>query len=56
MDNYESNSIVLRTILGYCLSNINTLLLLWYYDILLLEELVDSGLFLLLNLTIGELK
>ena len=38
MDNYESNYIVLRVILGFCLSDINNLMSLWYYCILLPEE------------------
>ena len=56
MDNYESNCIVLRTILGFCLSGINKFMPLWHYSILLLEEKEDVSLSYLLNLTIVELK
>ena len=56
MDDYESNCIVLRSILGSCLSNINKLIPLWYYDILLPEEEEDTSLSCLLNLTIVQLK
>ena len=56
MDDDESNCIVLRTILGSCLSDINKLMLLWHYGILLLEEEEDCSLSFLLNLTIVELK
>ena len=56
MDNYESNCIVLRTILGSCLSDINKFMPLWHYIILLLEEKEDVSLSYLLNLTIVELK
>ena len=38
MDDYESNFIVLRTILGSCLSDINKLMPLWHYGILLPVE------------------
>ena len=56
MDNFESNCIVLRTILGSCLSDINILMPLLHYDILLPEEEEDYSLTFLLNLTIGEFK
>ena len=56
MDNFESNCIVLRTILGSCLSDINILMPLLHYDILLPEEEEDYSLTFLLNLTIGEYK
>ena len=55
MKNYESNCIVLRTILGSCLSDINKLMSLWYYVIILPEEEDYSQCFML-NLIIGELK
>ena len=38
MENYESNCIILRVILGSCLYDINKLMPLWYYGILLPEE------------------
>ena len=56
MDDYESNYIVLRIILGSYLSDINKLMPLWYYGILLPEEEEDCSLSFLLNLTIVELK
>ena len=45
MDDYESNCIVLRTILGSCLSDINKLMPLWYYGILLPEKEKDCSLY-----------
>ena len=56
MDDYESNCIVLRSILGSYLSNINKLMPLWHYGILLPEEAEECCLYSLLNLTITELK
>ena len=56
MDDYESIFTVLRTILGSCLSDINKLMPLWYYGILLPEEEEDCSLSFLLHLTIVELK
>jgi len=44
MDDYESIFTVLRTILGSCLSDINKLMPLWYYGILLPEEEEDCSL------------
>ena len=38
MDNYESNYIVLRTILGPFLSDINKLMSLWYYSVIYLKK------------------
>ena len=55
MDNYECNCIVLRTILGSYLSDINKLILLWNYGILLPEK-EDTSLSFLMNLTIMQLK
>ena len=56
MDDYESNCIVLRSILGSYLSDINKLMPLQYYEILLPEEAEKRCLCSLLNLTIVELK
>ena len=56
MDDCESNCIVLRSILGPCLSDINKLMSLWHYGILLPEEAEEWFLCSLLNLTIVELK
>ena len=56
MDDYESIFTVLRTILGSCLSDINKLMPLWYYGILLPEVEEDCSLWFLLNLIIVKLK
>ena len=48
MDDYESNCIVLRTILDSCLSNINKLKPLWHYGILLPE--IEEDLKVILSL------
>ena len=56
MDDYEFNYIVLRTILGFCLSNINKLIPLWHYNILLPEKEEEYSLSFLLNVAIFELK
>ena len=56
MDDYESNCIVLRSILGSCLSDINKIMPLWHYDIFLPEEAEECCLCSLLNLKIVELK
>ena len=59
MDDYESNYIGVRTILGSCLSNVNRLLLLWYYGILSPEEEEEEeecSLSFLSDLTIVQLK
>ena len=56
MDNYECNCIVFRTILGSYLSDINKLVLLWNYGILLPEKEEDTIPSFLLNLTIVQLK
>ena len=56
MEDYEASCIVLRSLLGSCLSIINNNMPLWYYDILLPEEEEDCSLSYLLNLTIDELK
>ena len=56
MDNYESNSIVLRAILGFCLSSINKLTPLQYYGIPLPEEKEECIVLYMMNLEIDELK
>ena len=56
MDIYESNCIVLRSILVFCLSDINKLIPLWYYGILLPEEADQCSLYSLLNLTLVKSK
>ena len=56
MENCEANCIVLRSLLGSCLSDINKNMPLWYYGILLPEEEEDCSLSYLLNSTIYELK
>ena len=56
MEDCEANCIVLRSLLGFCLSDINKLMPLWYYGILLTEEEEDCSLSYLLNLIIDELK
>ena len=56
MDDYESNCIVLKSILGSCLSDINKLMPLWYYGIILPEVTEECCLSSLLALTIIELK
>ena len=56
MDDYESNCIVLRSILGSYLSDINKLMPLWHYGIILPEVVEKCCLCSLLNLTLVELK
>ena len=56
MDDYESNCIVLRSILGSCLSDINKLMPLWHYGIILPETAEECCLCSLLNLTLVELN
>ena len=56
MDDYESNCIVLRSILGSCLSDINKLMPLWHYMIILPEAAEEYCLCSLLNLSLVELK
>ena len=56
MKDCEANCIVLRSLLGSCLSDINKLMPLWYYGILLPKEEEDYSLPFLLNLTIVQLK
>ena len=51
MDDYETNYIVLRTILDSCLSNINKLKPLWHYGILLTEIEEDFSISYLFNLS-----
>ena len=55
MDSYESNCIVLRAILGSCLSNMNKLIPLWNVGILLSEK-EDCSQSFILNLEHGKLK
>ena len=56
MEDCEANCVVIRSLLGSCLSDINKNMPLWHYDILLPEEEEDCSLSYLLNLTIDELK
>ena len=56
MDDCASNCVVLRSLFGSCLYDINKNMPLWHYDILLPEEEEDCSLSYLLNLTIDELK
>ena len=56
MDDCEARCVVLRSLFGSCLSDINKNMPLWYYGILLPEEEEDCNLSYLLNLTIDELK
>ena len=56
MEDCEANCVVLRSLLGSCLSDIDKNMPLWHYGILLLEEEEDCSLSYLLNLTIDELK
>ena len=56
MEDYEANCVVLRSLLGSCLSDINKNMPLWHYGILLPEEEEDCSLSYLFNLTIDELK
>ena len=53
MEDCEADCIVLRSLLGSCLSNINKLLPLWHYGIMLPEEEEDCSIYYLLNLTIA---
>ena len=55
MEDCEANCVVLRSLLGSCLSDINKNVPLWHYGILLTEE-EDCSLSYLMNLTINELK
>ena len=56
MEDFEANCIILRSLLGSCLSYINKAMPSWHYDIHLPEEEEDCSLSYLLNLTIDELK
>ena len=56
MDDCEANCVVIRSLLGSYLSDINNNMSLWHYGILLPEEEEDCSLAYLLNLTIDELK
>ena len=52
MDDCEANCVVIRSLLGSCLSDIDNNMSLWHYGILLPEEEEDGSLSCLLNLTI----
>ena len=52
MEDCEANCVVIRSLLGSCLSDINKNMPLWHYGILLPEEEKDCSLSYLLNLTI----
>ena len=56
MEDREANCVVIRSLLGSCLSDINKNMTLWYYGILLPEEEEDCSLSYLLNWVIDELK
>ena len=56
MDDFESNCMVLRSIFGSCLSDINSMSNLWYYGILFPEEHHECSLSSILNIRISELK
>ena len=56
MEDCEANCVVIRSLLGSCLSDINKNMPLWHYGILLPEEEEDCSLSYLLNLTIDELN
>ena len=56
MDDYESNCIVLRSILGSYLSDINKSIPLWHYGTILPEAAEKCCLCFLLNLITVELK
>ena len=56
MDDCASNCVVLRSLFGSCLYDINKNMPLWHYGILLPEKEEDCSLSYLLNLTIDELK
>ena len=56
MDDYESNCIVLRSILGCYLSDINKSIPLWHYGTILPEAAEECCLYFLLNLITVELK
>ena len=56
MEDCEANGVVLRSLFGSCLSDINKNMPLWYYGIPLPEEEEDCSLSYLSNLSIDELK
>ena len=56
MEDCEANCVVLRSLFGSYLSDINKNMPLWHYGILLPKEEEDCSLSYLLNLTIYELK
>ena len=56
MDDYETNCIVLISILCSCLSDINKLMHLWNYGIILPNAAGECCLCSLLNLSLLELK
>ena len=56
MEDCEANCVVLRSLLGSCLSDINKNISLWHYGTFLPEEKEDCSISYLLNLTIDGLK
>ena len=56
MEDCEVNCVVLRSLFGSCLSDINKNMPLWHYGNLLSEEEEDCSISYLLNLIIDELK
>ena len=56
MEDCEANCVVIRSLLGSCLSDINKNMPLSHYGILLPEEEEECSLSYLLNLSIDELK
>ena len=56
MDDCKANYVVIRSLLGSCLSDINNNMSLWHYGILLPEEEEDCSLAYLLNLTFDEFR
>ena len=55
MEDCEANCVVIRSLLGSCLSDINKNMPLWHHGILWPEE-EDYSLSYLLNVTIDEFK
>ena len=56
MEDCEANCVVLPSLFGSYLSDINKNMPLWYYGIILPEEEEDCSFSYLLNLTIDESK
>ena len=56
MEDCEANCVVIRSLFGSCLFDINKNMPLWHYGILLPEEEEDCSISYLLNLSIDELK